>query len=92
LRPVDFVSQRVEPYYQLYHRHMEDGRRRNGPTATYGSMTALDASLAANHSMLVSGLTAGTQYHYRVRSRDAVGVEAIRFSMTVADAPVTFPF
>lgn len=41
-----------------------------GLTDTYGS-TASSASLTAAHSLALSGLTAGTTYHYRVSSTDA---------------------
>ncbi|NTV21945.1 MAG: hypothetical protein HGB03_00015 [Candidatus Yonathbacteria bacterium] len=41
-----------------------------GLTGTYGS-TASSASLTASHSLALSGLTAGTTYHYRVSSTDA---------------------
>src|SRR5439155_16354498 len=35
--------------------------------------TTLDAVLSTDHSDTLSGLTPGTLYHYRVRSRDAAG-------------------
>lgn len=44
-----------------------------GLTASYGSMTGLDSLLVSAHSAQVSGLTPGTEYHYRVLSRDAEG-------------------
>ncbi len=42
-----------------------------GPTVAYGSTTPLDTSLVTNHSVVITGLTPGTTYHYRVISRDA---------------------
>ena len=44
-----------------------------GTTTGYGSSTTLDTSLVTSHSTTLSGLTASTLYHYRVRSRDAAG-------------------
>jgi hypothetical protein len=42
----------------------------------YGQTTTLDPSLLTSHSVLVSSLSASTQYHYRVISRDDAGNEA----------------
>src|SRR3989344_2716890 len=44
-----------------------------GTTASYGLSTTLETSLVTTHSATLSGLTAGTLYNYRVRSRDASG-------------------
>ena len=44
-----------------------------GTTAGYGSSTSLNAALVASHSQTLTGLSAGTLYHYRVKSRDAAG-------------------
>jgi hypothetical protein len=44
-----------------------------GTTASYGSSTALNSSLVTSHSQAVTGLTAATLYHYRVKSKDAYG-------------------
>lgn len=44
-----------------------------GLTAAYGSTTALDPVLVSAHSAQISGLAPGTEYHYRVRSRDGAG-------------------
>jgi hypothetical protein len=44
-----------------------------GLTTAYGSQTALNSSLVTSHSATLSGLSAGTIYHYRVKSRDAAG-------------------
>jgi len=48
-----------------------------GLTTSYGSTTTLDSSLVTSHSTALSGLTAGTLYHYRVRSKDAANNEAV---------------
>jgi hypothetical protein len=44
-----------------------------GTTTAYGSSSALNSALVNSHSVALTGLTAGTAYHYRVRSRDAAG-------------------
>jgi hypothetical protein len=64
-----------------------------GLTTAYGSQTTLDSSMVTSHSAQLSGLTAGTLYHYRVKSRDAAGnlsVSADR-TFTTAAAPDTTP-
>lgn len=43
-----------------------------GLTASYGNATNLNSSLVTSHSVTLAGLSAGTAYHYRVKSRDAV--------------------
>ena len=48
-----------------------------GPTAAYGSSTALNPSLTTQHVQVVSGLEPGTTYHFRVRSADAAGNVAV---------------
>jgi Purple acid Phosphatase, N-terminal domain len=42
-----------------------------GTTATYGTSTPVNSSMVMAHQMSLAGLTAGTVYHYRVRSVDA---------------------
>jgi fibronectin type 3 domain-containing protein len=44
-----------------------------GLTTGYGQSSTLNATLATTHSATVSGLSPGTSYHYRVKSRDAAG-------------------
>jgi hypothetical protein len=44
-----------------------------GTGTGYGSTTALDSSLTTTHSQSLSGLTAGTTCHFRVKSKDAAG-------------------
>jgi len=48
-----------------------------GPTTAYGQTTALNSTLVTSHSVALSGLTASTLYHYRVRSKDVAGNEAV---------------
>lgn len=42
-----------------------------GTTTSYGSSTTLDNTDVTTHSVNISGLTAGTTYNFRVKSRDA---------------------
>ena len=62
-----------------------------GTTLAYGQSTALDTTMTTSHSAALSGLTAGTMYYYRVRSRSAAGLlstwGAFSFA-TVSPAPV----
>ncbi len=44
-----------------------------GTTTSYGSTTTLDSNLVMSHAQTLSGLTAGTLYHYRVVSTNANG-------------------
>src|SRR5207249_8319966 len=53
-----------------------------GLTTAYGSATVLNVSLITAHSQALSSLAAGTLYHYRVKSRDAVGNLAISGDVT----------
>ena len=59
-----------------------------GTTTSYGSQTPLDTSLVTSHSEAVSGLTAGTPYHYRVHSTDGAGNAAVSgdFTFTTSGA------
>lgn len=50
-----------------------DSQVEYGPTAAYGSTTARDTTLRTAHSVTVNGLSPGTLYHFRVRSRDGAG-------------------
>jgi hypothetical protein len=66
-----------------------------GLTTAYGSSTMLNTSLVTSHSQTLSGLSANTLYHYRVKSRDGSGNLAtsgdITFTTTAAPpATVTF--
>ncbi|TSC72820.1 MAG: fibronectin, type III domain-containing protein, partial [Parcubacteria group bacterium Gr01-1014_38] len=50
-----------------------DSQVEYGLTTTYGSSTPLNPAMVTSHSMALSGLTASTLYHYRVKSRDTSG-------------------
>jgi hypothetical protein len=58
-----------------------------GTTTGYGTTTPLDPSMVTSHSISISGLTATTQYHYRVTSKDAAGNQTISgdFTFTTPD-------
>ncbi|MGQ0644975.1 MAG: fibronectin type III domain-containing protein, partial [Elusimicrobiota bacterium] len=53
-----------------------------GTSTSYGSSTVLNASLVTAHSQGLTGLTAGTVYNYRVKSRDAAGNLAVSGNFT----------
>ena len=59
-----------------------------GLTTSYGNTTPLDQNLVTSHADSITGLTANTLYHYRVRSRDASGNEAVSGDYTFTTAPV----
>lgn len=48
-----------------------------GTTVDYGSETNLDTELVTSHSVNLSGLTADTTHHFRVKSKDASDNEAV---------------
>ncbi|MEI6511463.1 MAG: fibronectin type III domain-containing protein [Candidatus Uhrbacteria bacterium] len=63
-----------------------------GTTTSYLSGTESDTSLVTSHSKALSGLSEGTAYHVRIRSKDLCSNEASSsdqtFSTTDASAPV----
>lgn len=48
-----------------------------GLTTAYGSSSVFDSTLVTSHSVSLAGLSAGTSYNYRVRSKDASGNESV---------------
>ena len=46
-------------------------------TGAFSSTSDLDSSLATSHSVSLSGLTANSTYHYRVKSLDEAGNESV---------------
>ncbi len=44
-----------------------------GTSASYGSSSSLDSTLALTHSVMLTGLTPSTTYHYQIKSKDAAG-------------------
>ena len=59
-----------------------------GTSSGYGSSSPLDTSLVTTHNVNLTGLTAGTTYHYRVKSKDAAGNEASSSDNTFITVPV----
>jgi hypothetical protein len=53
-----------------------------GTTSAYGSTTTLDPTPVLTHGVGLSSLTPNTLYHYRVRSQDAAGNEAVSGDFT----------
>ncbi len=70
-----------------------DGQVEYGTTATYGTSTALNSTRTTSHSQALTGLTAGTLYHYRVKSKDAAGNPAVSgdYTFTTASASDSMP-
>jgi hypothetical protein len=62
-----------------------------GPTDQYGSATTLDSTMSISHSVSLTGLTASTTYHYRVKSTDASSNEAVSADYTFATIPAVVP-
>jgi hypothetical protein len=61
-----------------------------GLTTSYGSTTTLDTNLVTSHSVSLSGLSAATPYHYRVKSKDASQNEAVSDDFTfITEAATT---
>jgi hypothetical protein len=54
-----------------------DSQVEYGLTTSYGVSTSLDLTLITSHVVTLSGLSANTLYHYRVKSKDAAGNLAI---------------
>jgi hypothetical protein len=59
-----------------------DSQLEYGPTTAYGSSTPRVPTLVTTHSQALSGLTASTLYHYRVKSKDALGNLAVSSDQT----------
>ena len=62
-----------------------------GLTSAYGSATTLSAALTTSHSVALSGLTAGTVYHYAVNSHDSAGNLATSPDATFTTSAGTTP-
>src|SRR5688572_13367984 len=64
-----------------------------GTSTSYGSSTTVNSSMVVSHSQALTGLTASTLYHYRVKSRDAAGNLAVSgdSTFTTAKPPDTTP-
>ncbi len=66
-----------------------DSQVEYGLSASYGSQTTLDTSMLTAHSVLLSGLSFSTTYHYRIKSKDAAGNLATSgdYTFTTSVAP-----
>ena len=53
-----------------------------GSTNFYGQITTFDPTLANHHSVTLTGLSQGTLYHYRIKSRDLAGNYALSADQT----------
>jgi glucose/arabinose dehydrogenase len=62
-----------------------------GTTTSYGSSTTLAAAMVTSHSQTLTGLTTGTLYHYRVKSKDAAANLATSAGFTFTTAADTTP-
>ena len=66
-----------------------------GPSIAYGQSSTLTTTLLTAHTVILSGLSGATQYHYRVRSADGTGNLAVSDDFTFmtsspfCDPPVT---
>jgi regulation of enolase protein 1 (concanavalin A-like superfamily) len=58
-----------------------------GLTTSYGSKTDSDIVLVTSHSVRLSNLAASTLYHYRVKSTEAAGYQAVSSDQTFTTAP-----
>src|SRR5207244_7021287 len=63
-----------------------DSQVEYGTTSAYGQVSALASALVTSHSVGLSGLSASTVYHYRVKSRDAAGNLATSADVTFTTA------
>jgi hypothetical protein len=62
-----------------------------GTTANYGSSSPLNSNMVASHSVTLSNLASSTLYHYRVRSADAEGNQAVSNDYTfTTSTPCTY--
>ncbi|HKY33165.1 MAG TPA: LamG-like jellyroll fold domain-containing protein [Candidatus Polarisedimenticolia bacterium] len=64
-----------------------DSQVEYGTTTGYGTLTPLRTEMTVSHSETLSGLQAGTTYHYRVRSRDAQGLLSVSAGSTFTTLP-----
>jgi YVTN family beta-propeller protein len=58
-----------------------------GLTTSYGSSTPVDPTLVTSHSVVLTGLTPGTLYHFEVKSSTAGGITTISDDFTFTTAP-----
>jgi hypothetical protein len=68
-----------------------DSQVEYGTSISYGHTTTLDGTMGTSHAQMLSGLAAGTTYHFRVKSRDASSNLAVSgdFTFKTSDPPDT---
>ncbi len=54
-----------------------NGEVEYGLTASYGHTSNLDTALSLIHSISLTGLTPNTEYHYRIKTSDEIGNQAV---------------
>lgn len=54
-----------------------NGEVEYGLTASYGQTNNLDTAFSLNHSINLVGLAPNTEYHYRIKSGDEIGNQAV---------------
>ncbi|TAK08903.1 MAG: hypothetical protein EPO39_03545, partial [Candidatus Manganitrophaceae bacterium] len=68
-----------------------DSQVEYGTTTAYGSSTTLNTTMVTNHSVALTGLSSQTLYHYRVKSKDAVGNPTTSADFTFTTLDTTAP-
>ena len=58
-----------------------------GLTKSYGNTTPVDVNLVTSHSATIENLTPNTLYHYRVKSTEIAGYQAVSSDQTFTTAP-----
>ena len=64
-----------------------DSQVEYGVSASYGSQSALDPAKVTAHTVLLSGLTPATMYHFRVKGTDGSGNVALSGDVTFTTLP-----
>ena len=59
-----------------------------GTSTAYGSQTAKDSTLVLSHNASLTGLSPNTLYHYRVKSEDGIGNQAVSDDYTFTTSQV----
>jgi hypothetical protein len=67
-----------------------DSQVEYGATTAYGLPTVLNTTRVTSHSVAIIGLIASTPYHYRVKSTDAQGVQAVSADFTFTTSASTY--
>jgi hypothetical protein len=64
------------------------GQVEYGLTTSYGSNSTLVTTLTTTHSVSLSSLTANTSYHFRLKSKDAAGNQAVTGDGSFTTSPI----